>query len=159
MGIAEDLYRKRKQLELKTKVDYTEDYYKVALPIKDSLPKIAEFATLVLPEKYEIISCGGLHYVGWYITDTFVPDYIPGLNRDDDLNRNWIFLIAERYRDTPALVCTFLPDKNERIFKELFEINLNSRTIKDPKPELNFNQLLKVKAGLDRFSAELGLLK
>jgi len=158
MGDFEKRYKKRKELESEFRVDYTEAYYEVALPMKDSLPRIVDAAAKNLPEKFEHIYCDGLPHVGWYITDTFVPDYIDGLNFKVDKERNWIFLIPERYPNTPALVCAFLMERG-RLFKEYYEINLDKRSINDFPPELSYAQLLKIKDGLDRFSKELGLFE
>jgi len=160
MGDFEKRYKKRKELESEFRVDYTEAYYEVALPMKDSLPGIVAAAAKNLPEKFEHIYCDGLPRVGWYIADTYLRDYIDGLNFKDGQERNWIFLIPERYPNTPpALVCAFLMEGDGRLFKEYYEINLDKRSIDDFQPELNYAQLLKIKDGLDRFSKELGLFE
>lgn len=132
---------------------YLNEYNCVLAKIKSSLKEVVDAAAIVLP-KSEYVICGGLYHIGWYIADTFIPDYINGINDDDDCY--FVFLVPEKYIDEPVLVCAFKGSDFEkhgpnRVFRELFEINLNPRKLSDPPPELNLEQMLKVKQGLKEF--------
>lgn len=150
MGVIELKYKNMNQSE--DIGGYLDQYNNKLSKIKNGLSEVVDLASVVLP-RAEQIACGGLYHIGWYISDTFIPDYIPGLA--DEKKRNWIFLVPEKYRNEPVLVCAFKDNGSERVFREYFEINLNPRKPGDPPPELNLEQLIKVEQGLKDFLTNL----